>query len=138
MLGIVAAVGMAMYGPGSTDAALTGWDYAQIAASAISNINTVQTQVIKTTAEELKAEVELFDKETKGVLETLNAMYLDEIYEGGNLSYDGLTSVKRASINPMYPEHMFVVFEGTTTIQYAMYEPEGIINMQISGESSYI
>jgi len=138
VLGIVAAVGMAMYGPGASDGALTGWDYAQIAASAISNINTVQTQVIKDTEAELKADVEVFDKETKGVLETLNAMYLNEIYEGGNRTYDGLTSVKRASLNPMYPEHMFVVFEGTTTMQYTMYEPEGIINMQVSGESSYI
>ncbi len=133
ILGIVAAIGFAYYSSGTT---LTGLDFAKAAVNILESFNLVLSIRAERLEEELNLYRDELSRDTR--LSDLEKLYEDIFDNSDSQEFSGLNSNKRASLNGMYPEDMFVIYEGQVTGQYLMYETASIIDTQVSGEALYI
>ena len=135
VLGVLAAVGMAMYGPGATGT-LGAWDYAQIAVTVVSEFNRVQSHRIEDAAEELNDLTSAFDKEIEGQLEAVNSLYT-EVYGGSKkFSYDG-KEVLRVSMSPLDPGAYYILATDGRDPNL-LYATGDYFNLQTSVDGAFI
>lgn len=151
VLGLVAAVVAVSYtgAEGATEfqslSDFSVFDIVKVAFAALNNYNTVNEIKVKRLEEELELDYQEFSKDAAlrqaGLYDKIQILesIQEDLYAGANdFVLDGLRSSRRANLNPLYPEHMIAMYDGTIQAQYVNHDISTLIDMQVSREHAFI
>ena len=98
------------------------------------------SRVLQLRAVREEDDLNLFRDELSGDtrLDDLQRLYRDIFNHNDSNTFTGLSSDRRATLNPIFPEHMFMLYDARIEGQSVIYDIESAMTAQVSGGGRFI